>query len=122
VKVTGALLAEAASVVGGKLNVVGGVVHRFRTGPDRVVNLTLVVLAQFDTSESGPKLTVELITPSGDSQSERLEMPPVSLGTEVGFACWPLWVPAETDGRYVFVVSGDEGSVSLPLTVYSDPP
>ncbi|BBX62864.1 hypothetical protein MSAS_20380 [Mycobacterium saskatchewanense] len=37
--VTGALLAEAASVVDNKLNVTGGVVSRFVIGPDRVARL-----------------------------------------------------------------------------------
>lgn len=118
-KVTGALLAESAKVVAGKLNVEGGLLRDFEVGPDRIARMTLVVLTEFESGDSAPGLSIEFVRPSGDSQDERIEMPPQSVAPagDIGFAYWPLWVPVEQDGRYLLVVRGDAGSVTLPLTV-----
>lgn len=116
-KVTGALLADEVEVVDGKLNITGGVVRFCDPGPDRVATVNLVVFTEFDESDTDPKLTVEFRTPTGDSQIEQISMPAMPLDNEIGFASWPLWIPVEIDGRYVLTVSGDDGSVSLPLTV-----
>ena len=117
---TGAFLAESATEVDGKLQVEGGVLSHFRVGFDRVAALSLVALTQFEPHDTAPRLTIQFVTPSGDSQAEQIEMPPVFIGSaepEPGFACWPLWLPVETDGRYSLVVTADHGSVTLPLTV-----
>ena len=50
--VTGAFLAEAASVVDNKLNVSGGVLSRVAVGPDRSAQLVLVVLTEAQTGNS----------------------------------------------------------------------
>lgn len=117
---TGAFLAESATEVDGKLRVEGGVLSRFRVGFDRVASLSLVALTQSEPHDTAPRLTIRFVTPSGDFQTEQIEMPPVFTGSaepEPGFACWPLWLPVETDGRYTLVVTADHGSVTLPLTV-----
>lgn len=119
VKVTGALLAEAASVVDGKLNVQGGFLRHFRVGSDRTADMTLIVFTEFEAWDTAPKVTVGLVKPCGDFQEEQIDMPVPSVapGGEVGFAFWPILLPVEADGKYLLEVRGDEGAVSLPLTV-----
>lgn len=121
VKITGAFLAESAAVVDGMLDVRGGAFSHFVADPDRVARLNLVILVRFDAGDNARRLRVELVAPSGESQALQVEMPTdVSYDEEeVGFAYWPLWIPVETDGRYEFVVTADEGMVSLPLMVRS---
>lgn len=120
-KLTGAFLAEYATAADGKLNVEGGLLRNFPVGYDRVVRATLVILADFLASDAAPTVTVELITPSGDSQTTRVDVPHTAPSDtpygEPGFALWPLWIPAETDGEYQLVVSADEGSVRLRFNV-----
>lgn len=116
-KITGALLADAVTVVEDKLDIHGGFVRFVQAGPDRVASLNLIIFAELETSDTAPKVNVELVTPSGDSQVEQVDMPRMSAEGGVCFAYWPLWIPVETDGQYVVTVSGDEGTVSLPLTV-----
>jgi len=88
-----------------------------QVGPNRVASVTLVVLTLADPSDSAPKISIQLIDPSGDSQVLEVEVPAVSLSSEIGFAYWPLWIPVEIDGRYVLVVACDDTSVSIPLSV-----
>lgn len=118
VKITGALLADAVKVVDDKLDIQGGFVRFVRAGPDRVASLNLIVFTELEASDIAPKVNVEFVTPSGDSQMEQVDMPGRSTEGGVCFAYWPLWIPVETDGQYVLTVSGDEGAVSLPLTVH----
>lgn len=119
VKVTGALLAEDASVVDGKLNVRGGFLRHFQVGPDRTAVMTLIVFTEFEDRDTAPKVTLGLVKPCGDAQEEQIDMPVPSMapGGEVGFAFWPILIPVEADGKYLLEVRGDEGVVSLPLTV-----
>lgn len=121
-RITGAFLAESAATVDGKLNVEGGVLRYYRVGPDRVAAIQLVVLTQFQAGDSDPRLDIELIAPTGDSQQMQADIPmavPESPDGEIGFVFWALRAAVETDGRYLVVVRADEGSVSLPLTVIS---
>jgi hypothetical protein len=121
VKVTGALLAEAASVEDGKLDVRGGFLRHFHVGPDRTAEMTLIVFTEFEDGDTTPKVTVGLMKPSGDSQEEQIDVPVPSLapGGEVAFAFWSILIPVEDDGKYLLEVRGDKGAVSLPLTVQS---
>ena len=120
--VTGAFLAEAAAAVDNKLNVQGGVLASCLVRPDRIARVTLVVLTQAEAGDKAAKLNIKLVKPSGDSQALQIDIPEATLGGENGFASFPIGIPAETDGRYVLVVSGSGGgSVSLPLRVASLP-
>jgi hypothetical protein len=119
VKLTGAFLAQAATVVDNKLDVRGGVLASCRIGPDRIARLTLVVLTHGQAGDKAPKLEVKLVKPSGDSQSLQGEIPQGALGGEIGFAVFPLGIQAETNGRYVLEVTSGDSSISLPLTVFS---
>lgn len=117
--VTGALLAESASVVDNKLNIEGGVVTSFRPGPRRVVTPTLVVLIQPEPFDQAATIEVRFTDPVGAALDVQIDVPETSLGGEVGFVYYPLTLPVPTDGRYLLAVSGRGGFVSLPLIVSS---
>ena len=117
--VTGALLAESASVVDNKLDVRGGVVDTYKIGTDRAIPVTLVVLTQSQPVDKAPTINVTITAPSGEAREFKLDVPRSSLGGEIGFVCAPLRLPAPVDGRYVLSVSAQSGLVTLPLTVVS---
>jgi hypothetical protein len=123
--VTGALLADRAASVDNKLHVWGGVLDRCEVGPDRIARFVLVVLTQTEAADRRadgvrqPKLDVEIIRPSGESQTLHLEIPKAVLRGENGFATFYLGIPAPTDGRYVLLVTVGSHNITLPFTVYS---
>lgn len=116
---TGALLAESASVVDNKLNVQGGVIDSFQADSGRLAAATLVVLIQPEGSERTATIDVTFTDPVGESNKFDLEIPPSSLGGEVGFVCYPVRIPVPTDGQYRLTVSAQTGTVTLPLNVFS---
>ncbi|OBI14833.1 hypothetical protein A5712_02950 [Mycobacterium sp. E2327] len=117
--VTGAFLAEAAAVVDNKLNVTGGVLSRFVVGPDRFASFLLVVLTQSDADDDD-RLDVEIWPPAGQKPLRvAFHMPPEATVGEIGFAFFPVSVAMPVDGRWVIVVAGGPGVISLPLIVTS---
>jgi hypothetical protein len=118
--VTGAFLAEAASVVDNKLNVTGGVLSGFVVGPDRLARFLLVVLTQAQADDSDNRVHVELWPPTDDDPFRvAYEMPAAASVGEIGFAFFPVEVALPIDGRWVIVVAGGPGVISLPLVVSS---
>ncbi|OQZ89979.1 hypothetical protein BST11_14790 [Mycobacterium alsense] len=116
--VTGAFLAEAASVVDNKLCVTGGVLSRFVVGPDREARFLLVVLTQSESDDSGARVRVEIWPPTGEEPLRlAYEMPGQAMVGEIGFAYFPVEVTLPVDGRWVIVVAGGPGVISLPLVV-----
>lgn len=115
--VTGALLAESASVVDNKLSVQGGVIASCQAGPQRIVEPVLVVLIQPEPFDRAAKIDVRFTDPVGGALDQQFDVPESSLGGEVGFVYYPLKLPVPVDGRYLLAVSGRGGFVSLPLTV-----
>ena len=115
--VTGALLAESASVVDNKLHVQGGVITSCQAGPQRIVEPILVVLIQPEPLDQTAKIDVRFTDPVGAAIDVQFDVPESSLGGEVGFVFYPLKLPVPADGRYLLAVSGRGGFVSLPLTV-----
>jgi hypothetical protein len=116
--VTGAFLAEAASVVDNKLSVTGGVLSRFTVGPDRSARFLLVVLTQSETSDPDHRVDVEIWPPTGDEPLRvAYVMPEEATVGEIGFAFFPVEVTLPVDGRWVIVVTGGPGVISLPLVV-----
>lgn len=116
--ITGAFLAEAAAVVNNKLDVSGGVLSRYRVGPDRVARVVLVVLTQTETDGPVRRVEVEIRSPAdGDPQQVVYDLPLAAAGGEIGFAFFNVEVSLPTDGRWVFVVTCGPGVVSLPLHV-----
>ena len=120
--ITGAFLAEAASVVDNKLNVTGGVLSGFVVGSDRQVRFVLVVLTQSETdSPVQRRVEVEIRPPTdADPLVIEYELPEAAAAGEIGFAFFNVEVRLPVDGRWVFVVTGGaETFFSLPLEVQS---
>ena len=114
----GAFLAEAASVVDNKLNVSGGVLYRFAVEPDRSARFLLVVLTQAETGGPVPRVDVEIRPPTDDEPLYlTFELPEATIAAEVGFAIFGIDIVMPVDGRWVIVVTGGAGAVSLPLLV-----
>ena len=83
--ITGAFLAESASVVDNKLNVSGGVLSGFRLGPDRQAKFVLVVLTQVETDSALRRVEVEIMPPTDDdSLVIEYELPEAAAGGEIG--------------------------------------
>jgi hypothetical protein len=118
--ITGAFLAESASVVDNKLNVSGGVLSGFMVGPDREVRCVLVVLTQIETDSPVRRVEVEIMPPT-DEESLVIgyQLPDAAVGGEIGFAFFDVDVVLPVNGRWVFVVTGGAGTISLPLLVSS---
>jgi hypothetical protein len=121
--ITGAFIAESASVVDSKLNVTGGVLSRFVVDVDRLAELLLVVLTQAETDSPDRLVNIEIRPPSGgDPQYLEFELPEAAAGGEIGFAFFRIEVILPIDGRWVIVVTGGAGVVSLPLMVSGEAP
>jgi hypothetical protein len=122
--ITGAFLAEQAATVDNKLNVSGGVLSKYTVGPDRGARFLLVVLTQTDPESVDRRVDVEIRPPTiEDSLYRRFEVPEASVGEFPGFAFFDIDVTLPFDGRWIIVVTGGSGAVSLPLLVTSwEPP
>ena len=116
--ITGAFLAEAASVVDNKLNLTGGVLSGFVVGPDRQVRFVLVVLTQSETGGPVRRVEVEIRPPTDDDPLViGYDLPDAAAAGEIGFAFFNVEVRLPVNGRWVFVVTGGAGTFSLPLEV-----
>ncbi len=116
--ITGAFLAEAASVVDNKLSVAGGVLSGYAVGPDRSAQFVLVVLTQAETDSPDRRFVVEIRPPTDDEpMTMGYELPQAAAGGEIGFAFFDIEVSLPVDGRWVIVVTGGPGAISLPLHV-----
>jgi len=116
--ITGAFLAEAASAVDNKLTVSGGVLSGYRVGEDRLARFVLVVLTQAETDSPVRCVDVEIRPPTDDEPlSIEYELPEAAAGGEIGFAFFNIEVHLPVNGRWVFVVTGGPGALSLPLEV-----
>jgi hypothetical protein len=110
-------LAEAAAAVDNKLNVSGGVLLRFAVEADRQAQFLLVVLTQ-STDSPDRGIEVEIRPPTDDdSLTIEYELPEAATMAELGFAIFPVEVKLPVDGRWVLMVSGGAGMISLPLIV-----
>jgi hypothetical protein len=116
--ITGAFLAEAASVVDNKLTVSGGVLSGFMVGADRLAQFVLVVLTQAETDSPVRRVEVEIRPPTDDEPLViEYELPEAAAGGEIGFAFFDIEVRLSVNGRWVYVVTGGAGAISLPLVV-----
>ncbi|OBJ61771.1 hypothetical protein [Mycobacterium sp. 1423905.2] len=115
---TGAFLADAAAAVDNKLNVSGGVVSRFGLGPDRLVRFVLVVLTQAEPGNTDRSVHLEMRPPSEDEPIHLdFEVPEAAVAEYPGFAFFELQLRLPVDGRWVLVVTGGAGAISLPVQV-----
>ncbi len=116
--ITGAFLAEAASVVDNKLAVTGGVLSGYMVGDDRLAKFVLVVLTQVETDAPVRLVEVEIRPPTDDEPlTIEYELPEAAAGGEIGFAFFDIEVRLPSNGRWVFLVTCGAGAFSLPLQV-----
>jgi hypothetical protein len=116
--ILGAFLAEAASAVDNKLTVSGGVLYRFAVEPDRSAHFLLVVLTQAESDSPVRRVDVEIRPPTDDEPLFiEFELPEAATAAEVGFAIFGIDVILPINGRWVIVVTGGAGAISLPLIV-----
>jgi hypothetical protein len=116
--ITGAFLAEAASVVDNKLTVTGGVLSGYAVGADRLAKFVLVVLTQAETDSPERVVRVEIRPPTDDEPlTVEHELPEAAAGGEIGFAFFDIEVRLPSNGRWVILVTGGAGAFSLPLQV-----
>ncbi|MFW3112659.1 hypothetical protein MHAE_02700 [Mycobacterium haemophilum DSM 44634] len=121
VTVAWAFLAEAAATVDNKLNLSGGVLSRFAVGPDRLARFVLVVLTEPDADGSDRQVDVEIRPPTFDEPvRKRFQVPAAAIGKFPGFAFFDIDVILPVDGRWVILVSGGAGTISIPLVVGRD--
>lgn len=116
--IIGAFLAESAAVVNNKLDVLGGVLARYKVGPDRLARLVLVVLTQVATDSPVEVVEVEIRSPDGDEPRRiSYQVPASAAAGEIGFAFFNVEVDLPCNGRWVLAVTCGPGAVSLPLRV-----
>ena len=119
--VTWAFLAESAATVDNKLNVSGGVLSRYTVGPERKARLVLVVMTEADAENPERQVDVEFRPPTFDEPvRKKFEVPEAALGKFPGFAFFTIDVKLPVDGRWLILVSGGAGTISIPLVVGRD--
>ncbi|GAB7146458.1 hypothetical protein LRC484719_50790 [Mycobacterium riyadhense] len=119
---TGAFLADAAAAVDNKLNVSGGVLSRFALGPDRLARFVLVVLTQSEPGSSDRQVEIEMRPPTDDDPIRlQFEVPESAVAEFPGFAFFELQLRLPVNGRWVLVVTGGTGAISLPVLVSEMP-
>jgi hypothetical protein len=122
-KICGAFLAEKTEAFNNKLNVEGGVISKYRVGPDRTAQFDLAVLTVGDDSGADRLIVVEISPPDGGQPIHMHRELPENLTTaDAGFACFQLRLVLTSNGRWTVAVSGTAGQVSLPLTVSGPAP
>jgi hypothetical protein len=117
-KICGAFLAEKTEAFDNKLNVQGGMICKYRVGPDRTAKFDLAVLTVGDDSGADRLIVIEISPPDGGQPIHIHRELPANLTTaDAGFACFQLRLNLTSNGRWTVAVSGAAGEVSLPLIV-----
>jgi hypothetical protein len=117
-RISGAFLAEKTEAFDNKLNVQGGVITKFKVGPDRVAQFDIVVLTQGDTGGADRLVVVEVSPPDGGQPLHmHRELPANLTNADAGFACFQFRLTFNLNGRWIIAMTGAAGAVSLPLTV-----
>jgi hypothetical protein len=79
---------------------------------------SLCLLTQAETGNPDRRVDVEIRPPMGDGPRHvTYELPEAVAGGEIGFAFVDIEVRLPFDGRWVIVVTGGRGAISLPLLV-----
>ena len=119
--VTWAFLAESAASVDNKLNVSGGVLSRYAVGPERVARFVLVLMTEADSDGPDRRVGVEFRPPTFDEPvRQEFELPETAIGKFSGFAFFNVEVELPVDGRWLILVSGSSGTISIPLVIGQD--
>jgi hypothetical protein len=122
-RISGAFLAEKTEAVDSKLNVQGGVISKYKVGPDRVAQFDIVVLTQGDTGGADRLVVVEVLPPNGgEPMHMHRELPGNLTNADMGFACFQFRLTLNLNGRWIVAMTGAAGAVSLPLTVSGPSP
>jgi hypothetical protein len=117
-RISGAFLAEKTEAVDNKLNVQGGVIVKYKVGPDRVAKFDLAVLTQGDTGGADRLVVIEISPPDGGPAIHMHRELPANLTTaDAGFACFQFRLTLNSNGRWTVAMTGEAGEVSLPLIV-----
>jgi hypothetical protein len=121
-RISGAFLAEKTEAFDNKLNVQGGVISKYKVGPDRLAQFDIVVLTQGDAGGADRLVVIEVSPPNGGQPIHMHRELPMNLTeADTGFACFQFRLTLNVNGRWTVAMSGAAGEVSLPLTV-SGPP
>jgi hypothetical protein len=120
--ITGAFLAESATVADHKLNVTGGVIENYTVHPAAGdAKLTLVALTQTQRGETKRDVEIKVRSPLDDAEPLIITgpLPEESARGELGFAIFGITTNmfASFEGRWVFELSAGGNTISLPLTV-----
>jgi hypothetical protein len=119
--VTWAFLAESAASVDNKLSVSGGVLSRYAVGPERVARFVLVLMTEADSDDPDRRVAVEFRPPTFDEPvRQEFEIPEAAIGKFPGFAFFNVEVELPVDGRWLILVSGSSGTISIPLVIGQD--
>ena len=116
--VTWAFLAESAASVNNKLNVSGGVLSGYEVGPERLARFVLVLMTEADSDDPDRRVNVEFRPPTFDEPvRQEFEIPETAIGKFPGFAFFNIEVELPVDGRWLILVSGSSGTISIPLVI-----
>jgi hypothetical protein len=116
--VTWAFLAESAASVDNKLNVSGGVLSRYAVGPERLARFVLVLMTEADSDDPDRRVSLEFRPPTFDEPvRQEYELPEAAIGKFPGFAFFNVEVELPVDGRWLILVSGSLGTISIPLII-----
>ena len=99
-RISGAFLAEKTEAVANKLDVQGGVIAKYKVGPDRTAQFDIVVLTQGDDGGADRLIVIEVSPPDlGEPLHMHRELPMNLTGADVGFACFQLKLTFNLNGR-----------------------
>lgn len=117
-RVTGALLAEAATAADGKLFVLGGVLNSWTRQPGQPATPVLIILTQAEPNDTTAEVPLTVFDSNGNEvASLKLPVPPITLtGDYAGFFSQHLQL-AVPDGRCVILVGEGSDTVSLPIEI-----
>jgi hypothetical protein len=122
-RISGAFLAEKTEAFDNKLNVQGGVISKYKVGPDRTAQFDIVVLTQGDTGGADRLVVIEVSPPDGGQPLHmHRELPANLTNADTGFACFQFKLTLNVNGRWIVAMKGASGEASLPLTVSGPSP
>jgi hypothetical protein len=122
-RISGAFLAEKTEAVDNKLNVLGGVISKYKVGPDRIAQFDIVVLTQGDTGGADRLVVIEVSPPDGgEPMHMHRELPANLTNADTGFACFQFRLTLNLNGRWTVAMTGAAGAASLPLPVSGPSP
>jgi hypothetical protein len=125
VRITGAFVAESATVVNHTLNVTSGALEHITLDPEGGARFDLVALTQTQTSEPKMDYQVKVRPPEADKDPLILSglLPEECARGELGFAIFKIRTNMlrHFEGRWVFEISAGDSTASLPLNVHLPP-